>query len=197
MSKNKNRKKAEDTNMEPTSIIEEIIIPEETDTEVEMTEATPAIEEMIVEEPKANLSMSNNVKDTDPDAVVLYELIEDYLNSILNNVGINRTEDNLIKFIKIAKHIARKDKVKLIKIFFLEIVQGNFKHLMAQELVFQHINKVNDIDKIKIETMYTALMTLEEHLKRPKRFGFPLDLDKVRQGFGGESLATFIKSYLN
>lgn len=197
MSKNKNRKKAGDETMEPTTIIEEINVPEETDIEVEVTETAPAVEEIIVEEPKANLSMSNNVKDTDPDAIVLYDLIEDYLNSIINNVGINRTEDNLIKFIKIAKHIARKDKVKLIKIFFEEIVQGNFKHLMAQELVFQHINKVNDVDKIKIETMYTALMALEEHLRRPKRFGFPLDLDKVRQGFGGDSLVAFIKSYLN
>lgn len=195
MSKNKNKKKIEETNMEPTTIIEEINVPKETETDV--TEAAPVVEEIIIEEPKVALSMSNNVKDTDPDAVVLYELIEDYLNSILNNVGINRTEENLIKFIKIAKHIARKDKVKLIKIFFEEIVQGNFKHLMAQELVFQHINKVNDIDKIKIETMYTALMTLEEHLKRPKRFGFPLDLDKVRQGFSGDSLVAFIKSYLN
>ena len=179
-------------------IIEEAVVGEYNENigAVVLDQTEPIVEEEKVIEPVVQTTMSNNVKDTDPDSIVLYELIEDYLNSVINNTSVNRTEENLIKFIKVAKFIAKKDKIKFIKIFFEELVQGNFKHLMAPDLVFQYINKINDVDKIKIETLYTALMTLDEFLKRPKKFGYPLDLERVRDGFTGDSLIAFIKSYL-
>lgn len=135
--------------------------------------------------------------ETDPDVIELYRLMNSYIKNIQLEANAKRVEENVIKFVAIGKFISRRNREKLVEIFFTEIMSASMSLIMSQDLVFQFIEKVNDDDKRKIQTLYTSLMALRSWLENPKhKLGFPLDFDKVEDAFGGNALSNFIKRFI-
>lgn len=136
----------------------------------------------------------NAPEGADDETCHLYEMFNDYIDNVMLGGGVNRTQENVIKFVRIGSFISMKNKKKFIEAFFKEIILGPVNYLVAPELVFQFINTINDENKKKIEVLYTSLLMLKEHLERPKKSGIALDLKRVTEEFGSEALSEFIKS---
>lgn len=133
----------------------------------------------------------------DADILQLYKLMNDYIRNIRLGAGIGRTEENVVKFVAIGKFISRRNRMRLVEIFYTEIMSSAMSNIMAQDLVFQFMEKINDEDKGKIQTLYTSLMALRKWLESPKnKLGFPLDMKKIDDSFGGEALSGFLKKFI-
>lgn len=210
MAKNKSNKK-QGGNMSPDKIVNPAEIDvADTEETVENNETEETSEEKDAEGVKdgvdPEIPTEEEVEDTEPlkvpvtddaDVIQLYKLMNDYIKNIQLGAGTNRTEENIIKFVNIGKFIAKRNRTKLIEVFYTEIVAGVRSNLMAPDLVFQFINKVNDDQKRNIETLYTSLLALRDYLEKPKaKVGFPLDLKKIEQAFGGNSISVFIKKFI-
>lgn len=215
MSKNKSKQK-QGGNMSPDNVanVENNVTANVDDTpdvpEVEMTEGDttegdvkdPDSDNKMcidpdIEEIELNADPIKVPETDDADVIQLYKLMNDYIKNIQLGAGIGRTEENIIKFVNLGKFIAKRNKIKLIEMFYVEIVAGTRSNLMAPDLVFQFINKVNDDQKKSVEVLYTALLALRDYLEKPKvKVGFPLDVKKIEQSFGGNSLTMFIKKFI-
>ena len=135
--------------------------------------------------------------ETDPDVIELYRLMNSYVKNIQLESNSKRVEENVIKFVAIGKFISRRNREKLVEVFFTEIMSSSMSFIMSQDLVFQFIERINDDDKRKIQTLYTSLMTLRTWLENPKhKLGFPLDFGKIEDSFGGNALSNFIKRFV-
>lgn len=133
----------------------------------------------------------------DEELIELRNLIKDYVDAVRDPNTENFTHKNTMLFIKMCKYVIRKDKVKLVEYLFEGLIKGHTGDLINGQTVFMFMEKVNDGDKAKVETLYTSLKALYDYLIRPKKFGFPLDIETIKKVYGGDSLSNFIKKKTN
>lgn len=129
------------------------------------------------------------------DEVTLQAFIEEYLNYIQLKTP-SSLQASLSIAIQMVRFLIKNNNMNLYKYVFEKLFRSESKNIIVPEVVFQYLHMNKDSDKVKVEALYSTMVALDRHLKRPKKMGFPLDLNQVTIQFGNDGLANFVKTYL-
>lgn len=148
-------------------------------------------------EPPVDIASTNTVSGLSDEENTLMGLITTYKGTMEAANGFMIDEKHLLELIRIVKYAIRTNKEKLFHLMFDELFMADHKNVMAPQVVFQKLEALNDIDLPKAKILYATMDALKKHLAKPKNIGFPLDVKKIQDDFGGTALGPFLKSRLN